>query len=1211
MDFNRELDFEEALVKLLVDKYGWKGGVLNHPTEADLLKNWAGILYQNNRSIDRLGDYPLTDGEMQQLVEQIKNLRTPLRLNGFINGKTVSIRRDNPDDAAHFGKEVSLEIYDRMQIAGGKTCYQIARQPYLPTPHPLASDRRGDVMLLINGMPLIHVELKRSGVAVGQATNQIEKYMREGAFGGLFSLIQIFVGMEPKEAVYFANPGPDGQFNRDYYFHWADFNNVRVNEWDVVAEKLLSIPMAHQLIGFYSVADTTDGVLKVMRSYQFYAARAIFEKVRKNSEWEGGKARLGGYVWHTTGSGKTLTCFKSAQMIAETKSADKVVFLLDRKELGTQSLRDYRGFAGEDANDDENASVQATENTAVLAAKLKSGDDRDALIVTSIQKMSRIKDEADSSFAAAIEKIKAKRVVFIVDEAHRDVNGDMLITIKNTFPEAMFFGFTGTPKLKDRGDRDPMTAMVFGDELHRYTIADGINDRNVLGFDPRMVLTYKDSDVRREVALEKVHAATEAEALADDEKRETYLKWMNAAETSMVKVEAQLPSSQYDRPEHRQMVVKDIKDNWPVLSVAGKFHALLATASISEAIEYYHLIRQEVPELKITALFDPNVDNNGGGFDKEQSMLEILTDYNALYGMHFTIPAWDRFKKDVASRLAHKDGYKTILATPEKQLNLLIVVDQMLTGFDSKWLNTLYLDKIREEENLIQAFSRTNRLFGHEKPFGSVRYYRKPHTMTKNIEDAIKLYSGDRPFALYVEHLENNLKGMNQVYREIVQLFEEAEIADFERLPKDESVRRQFALKFKQFNDYLDAAKIQGFTWSKATYSFEHEGEGDTLVTMKLDERVFAILAQRYKELPTSGGGEGGGGTDVPFDIDPYLTEIDVGMINADYMNTKFVKFLKCLEQGRVSPEEVATVREELHKTFASLAQEDQKFAEMLLDDIESGSVELRPGMTIQDYIAEYKTKALNRDIDFAVEVFGLERRLLVEFLSGGKVTEANLNEYGRFQRLMESVDHGKATRYLESALGELLSPLQYRSKLNAILSEFLISGGKGEKIPRPRWTPEVLPKIAEARQWCEYLPLYSMKAACGKFGADEEVAPMGWVRVLGLGRTNKKLYVVRASGDSMEPEIHDGQLCVFEDRDKTCTNGEIILAEHSAIPGDEPMGAYAIKKMSYVKDGGEYKEITLHPLNPKYGPIPIPNEGEYVHDFKIAGVYRKDIVCV
>lgn len=246
----------------------------------------------------------------------------------------------------------------------------------------------------------------------------------------MFSLVQIFVAMEPNETVYFANPGPDGKFNPDYYFHWADYNNEPINEWDKVASTLLSIPMAHQLIGFYTVADDSDGVLKVMRSYQYFAASAISDKVSK-TKWEVGN-QLGGYVWHTTGSGKTMTSFKSAQLIASSKDADKVIFLMDRIELGTQSLKEYRGFA------DENESVQATENTGILITKLKSTDPADTLIVTSIQKMSNIKDEAGGLKASDIEYINGRRIVFIVDEAHRSTFGDMLITIKTTFPKAIF-----------------------------------------------------------------------------------------------------------------------------------------------------------------------------------------------------------------------------------------------------------------------------------------------------------------------------------------------------------------------------------------------------------------------------------------------------------------------------------------------------------------------------------------------------------------------------------------------------------------------------------------------------------------------------------------------------------------------------------------------------------------------------------------------------
>lgn len=210
----------------------------------------------------------------------------------------------------HLGKEISLKIYDRLEIAAGESRYQIVQQPKFPTKSKILNDRRGDLMLLINGMPLIHIELKKSGIPVSQACHQIKKYAHEGIFTGLFSLVQIFVAMNPEETVYFANPGPEGHFNPDYYFHWADFNNEPINDWKRVTSTLLSIPMAHQLIGFYTVADNSDGVLKVMRSYQYFAANAISDKVAK-TKWSEGN-QLGGYIWHTTGSGKTMTSFKSA-----------------------------------------------------------------------------------------------------------------------------------------------------------------------------------------------------------------------------------------------------------------------------------------------------------------------------------------------------------------------------------------------------------------------------------------------------------------------------------------------------------------------------------------------------------------------------------------------------------------------------------------------------------------------------------------------------------------------------------------------------------------------------------------------------------------------------------------------------------------------------------------------------------------------------------
>ncbi|MEG0504441.1 MAG: DEAD/DEAH box helicase family protein, partial [Raoultibacter sp.] len=593
MIFETEAEFEEALVSNL-KKYGWDdaGGVLLHPTEQDLLDNWASILFENNREIDRLNGCPLTQSEMQQIVEQIINLRTPMKLNGFINGKTVAIRRDNPDDKLHYGKEISLKIYDRREIAAGMSRYQIAQQPHFSSKSKILNERRGDLLLLINGMPVIHIELKRSGVSVNQACSQIEKYAHEGVFTNLLALVQIFIAMNPEETLYFANPGAADGFNANYRFHWADFNNEPIDDWQRVASSLLSIPMAHQLIGFYTVADDSDGALKVMRSYQYYAANAISDKVSK-TKW-GESDSYGGFVWHTTGSGKTMTSFKSAQLIANSKDADKVVFLMDRIELGTQSLKEYRNFA------EENESVQETEDTEVLKGKLKSKNPVDALIVTSIQKMSRIKDEVNGMSSHDIEVINEKRMVFMVDECHRSVFGDMLSTIKNTFPYAIFFGFTGTPIQDENQKKQSTTAMVFGDELHRYSIADGIRDKNVLGFDPYMVPTFRDRDVRQAVALDKAHASSIEEAISDPKKSKMYYYFMDTSKAGMASrisaegekidgIEDHLPQSQYSADEHRNAVVKDIGENWITLSVAGKFHAIFATSSIPEAIEYYRL----------------------------------------------------------------------------------------------------------------------------------------------------------------------------------------------------------------------------------------------------------------------------------------------------------------------------------------------------------------------------------------------------------------------------------------------------------------------------------------------------------------------------------------------------------------------------------------------------------------------------------------------
>lgn len=1051
MEFTQEADFENALIEVLKQK-GWEHKVLRYPTEAELIRNWADILFENNRSTDRLNNVPLTDSEMQQILEQIKELRTPLKLNGFINGKTISITRDNPDDPVHLGKEISLKIYDRQEIAAGQSRYQIVQQPQFPTKSPILKDRRGDLMLLINGMPVFHLELKRSGEPISKAYRQIEKYAANGIFSGLFSLVQIFVAMTPEKTLYFANP--NGNFNPNYYFQWADFNNEPINGYKEIASSLLSIPMAHQLIGFYMIPDDTDGVLKVMRSYQYYAANAISDRVAK-LKWHNDQNQRGGYIWHTTGSGKTMTSFKSAHLIALSKNADKVIFLMDRIELGTQSLKEYRNFA------DENTEVQATENTSVLVTKLKSNKDTDTLIVTSIQKLSNLAKDKELK-QSDLDKITGKRLVIIVDECHRSTFGDMLYEIKSTFKDAVFFGFTGTPIFKKpKSDNDNYeiqlendrqnikyskekneTRDVFGNELHRYSILDGIRDKNVLGFDPYQINTYKEKALRKAVALTEANAQSEDDIWQDETKKKVYNHFMQNVPMAsqfdnngkLVKgIEDYLPPSQWKTDEHYSAVIQDIKDNFSSLSQGKKFHAIFATSSIPEAIHYYRLLKTEYPELKTTALFDPNEGNTETSIEKEQGLAEIIADYNHRYGKTFTIPTHDKFKKDIADRLAHKGLYKFIDKKYEEQLDLLIVVDQMLTGYDSKWVNTLYLDKVIGYELLIQAFSRTNRLFGEDKPHGTIRYYRKPYTMTENVNKAVKLYSGDRVPDLFVDKLPNNIAKMNSIFHEIQAVFSNEKIANFAENPPNPTACAKFVKLFNEFNQVLAAAKVQGFEWATLTYGEEES------VTLECNEQTYLVLLLRYKELasknPNSDLKEK---ITIPaYDIASYITEISTGKIDDDYLNSRFDKYIKALNNDENSEQAL----NELHQAFPSLSKEEQAVANVILGDIQRGDLIIESGKSFKDYIVIYQSQQRSDEIHQFAENLGLSESLLREILHK-KIDEHNINNF--IDQLKPTADKEKAKHYFENEENKKIPPPMVNIKLDKALRQFLQNSNKG-----------------------------------------------------------------------------------------------------------------------------------------------------------------------
>lgn len=1040
MAFNDEAKFEEALITALTQK-GWERKIIEYPTENDLLKNWADIIFANNNMVDRLNGEPLTEGEMAQLIEQIRELRTPQRLNSFINGKTTSIRRDNPNDELHLGKEVSLKLFDPHEVAAGQSRYQIVKQPRFASPSPLLQQRRGDIMLLINGMPMIHIELKKTGVPVSQAYNQIEKYSREGIFSGIFSLIQIFVAMNPEESVYFANPGIDGKFNKDFYFHWADFNNNPLNDWKDIATHLLSIPMAHQLVGYYTIADRSDGVLKVLRSYQYHAVNRISDKVHKHRDWTNTDGQLGGYIWHTTGSGKTMSSFKSAQLIADSGDADKVVFVIDRIELGTQSTLEYRGFAVDDSD------IQETENTSIFAKKLVSTESKDTLIVSSIQKLAIIAE--DPEYKRRLEKINRKRIVFIVDECHRSTFGDSFAAVKAAFPTALFFGFTGTPIQLANQRRGNTTVDIFGDELHRYSIADGIRDKNVLSFDPYKILTYPDRSVRTAIGLDQARAESVEDAMSDESKREIFNKFMTMDMAGHVNddgsytkgVEDYIPNSQYLTDEHCDSVVDDIIDGWQVLSNGGKFHAIFTTSSIPQAIRYYRKFKEKAPWLKVTALFDPSLpnDNPDGTIAKEEGLVEILDDYYTRYDLKFDLAKHHLFKKDLSARLAHKEPYISIgkSENKDKRLDLLIVVSQMLTGFDSKWVNTLYIDRMLEYADLIQAFSRTNRLFGPDKPFGTIRYYQRPHTMERNIEIAVREYSGDKPLGLFVSKRHINIEGMNTKFAEISYLFEQVGIQNFARLPEEVELKGRFAILFRNYNSYLEAAKVQGFNWNQSIYSIPDGGT----IELNHTEHQYNTLVQRYKELFTSTGGGNGGNTDLPYEIEPHITEIDTSKIDDDYMNRNFQRYVKALSQPNITEQELTELLNELSTSFTSLSQEEQRFAEILMHDVQSGSITLESGKSFRDYITDYMTTEKDKKIIAVIEALGMDENLFRQMLDL-HLTEQNIDEFGRFTNLKNSVNKAKAKAFFEERTGNTLATFKVNIEIHNFLKEFILTNG-------------------------------------------------------------------------------------------------------------------------------------------------------------------------
>lgn len=1032
-----ELNFEEDLIAVL-QSVGWKDGILKNADEKALIENWRQILNVNNKA--KLNGVELSDNEMMQIMDYVRlNCNTPVKANIFINGKDICIIRDGDSkDIEHAGKEVYLEIFDPVEIAGGNSKYQIAEQINYNTPSQY-NDRRGDVMLLINGIPVIHLELKASGVSVTEASNQIKKYAKEGVWTGVFSLIQVFFAMTPEEVIYFANPGVYTNYNDAFYFHWGDISNNAINDWRQLCkgkDSILSIPEAHQLIGYYTLADKNMDVLKVARSYQCHAIRAILARVAKQ-KW-GDNTPLGGYVWCTTGGGKTLTSFKAGQLIIDKALVDKVVFVVDRVELNNQSLEEYNSFSR------DGEEVCETKNTKDLFNKLKSSKSKDGMMVTSMQKLERINDEDYKDKASDLALIKSKRIVFIIDEAHRSQFGEMHEKVKRTFINALFIGFTGTPIFSENDKGGCTTETVFGKPLATYSIASGIKDENVLGFDPKAVKTYEDSVLKERIALDEAKAKDKSEVKKDKTKFKIYKRIMQLDMSAKKDengrviekgIEDYLPAKQYDNDEHRAKVMQDILDNWDILAYGEKgttFHAILSTTSIVEACKYYEMFKSS--DLNVTTLFDPTIDNSGdGALDKEEALINIVNDYNTKFHTMFdrkTDPDLKKFKKDIIKRLSHKKEYKYIGKEPSQCIDLLIVVDQLLTGFDSQYVNTLYLDKVLETDRLIQAISRTNRVYDkEEKPFGIFRFYRKPYTMQKNLEDALRLYCEGDTSGVVVASLDENIDAMNSIFAEIDRIFKTAKIEDFVCLPKDDSACQKFKKEFGQMKIRLNSAKLQGFAWCNEY--------GAKLV---FNEKTYKILEMRYQDL-THRSGTRGGVPGTGYNLPTILSEMAMDKIDSDYLESHFKIFVPTIISN-ISEDEKDIAVENFKKELASLPSIQQHYAYQIIEDIKNGILVVEDSKTLAEYIQEYMAVDSSERIRKMANVFGLDSAAFEKIVTTS-TNEKELNEHDRFNALLKTVDNEKANKFFLERDGVDLKGLKLKSQVNKELKEFIL--GKSE----------------------------------------------------------------------------------------------------------------------------------------------------------------------
>lgn len=681
-------------------------------TEADLWANFKYILEQNNK--DRLDGEQLSDAEFEQVKNQLQ-FSSFYKAGEWLvgeNGK-VQIHVQRGTERLH------LVVMNHEHIAGGSSVYEVINQyRALKEDRDGISerDRRFDVTLLINGLPMIHIELKNKQHSYVEGFRQIKKYIGEGKFTGIFSAVQMFVVSNGVDTKYFA-AASDSDLKETFMSGWVDQENNPVSDYISFAKSVLRIPMAHEMIARYTVLDKDAKRLILLRPYQIHA----IESIREAS-----KTGKSGYVWHTTGSGKTLTSYKATRnLLMDIPAIDKAIFLIDRKDLDTQTTMAFQAYANHDL-----VSVDDTDNVNDLKKKLKSGDRK--VIVTTIQKLQILIGKRLQEGTPEYQKIKNLKIAFVVDECHRAVSPRTKRELERFFGRSLWYGFTGTPRFAENpypqmGDLPRTTEELYGERLHRYTIQNAIHDKAVLGFQvehngPKNVTDEMDSSIYE-------------------------------TETHMLKVLDVILNKSYHKLGFQN-------------GKGQTYEGLLTTSSIQMAQKYYELlskvkkgetslkisekIKQVLPDFPKFAITYSVTENEEGSHVNQEKMQQSLDDYNRGFGTQYELAQIQGYNANLNKRLARKDPK---FKSRSEQLDLVIVVDRLLTGFDAPCMSTIFIDRQpMGPHDLIQAFSRTNRIYDKNKTYGQIVTFQAPKLFKQCVDDAVKLYSaGSTKTALLAE----------------------------------------------------------------------------------------------------------------------------------------------------------------------------------------------------------------------------------------------------------------------------------------------------------------------------------------------------------------------------------------------------------------------------------------------------------------------------